>query len=144
MFAVVVGPALARLSPQSSGEFFVKVVPRVARFFQIAAASTILFGLLLLYDFTNGNFGLLSPSSSFGLNLTIGLSVGFIAFLMSEFVAVPPLQKVIRIIREMQSSGQHQPPLELPKAIRKATITANLTVLLLLLSLVFMVFAGFY
>ncbi|MGD0146149.1 MAG: hypothetical protein ABSB53_04775 [Nitrososphaerales archaeon] len=48
------------------------------------------------------------------------------------------------MIKEMQSSGQHQPPAELPKTIRRATITANVTVLLLILALIFMVAAGFY
>jgi uncharacterized membrane protein len=48
MFAFVVGPALAKLSPPSSGEFLVKVVPRVVLFFQISAGTTILFGVLLL------------------------------------------------------------------------------------------------
>ncbi len=54
MFVFVVGPALAKLSPPSSAEFLVNVAPRVARFFQISAASTILFGALLLVD-GNGN-----------------------------------------------------------------------------------------
>ncbi len=145
MFAFVVGPALAKLSPPSSGEFLVKVAPRVARFFQIMAGSTILFGVLLLYSLDpNGGFRILSLSSSFGLNLTIGLSIGLIAFLISDFVAVPPLLKAVRIIREMQASGQHEPPAEFPKTLRRATITANLTVLLLILTSVFMVAAGFY
>ena len=68
MFAFVVGPALSRLSPASSGEFLVKVVPRVVLFFQVLAGLTILFGVLLLYNM--GGFGLLSPSTSYGLDLT--------------------------------------------------------------------------
>ncbi len=142
MFAFVVGPALAKLSPPSSGEFLVKVAPRVARFFQIMAGSTILFGVLLLYNL--GGFELLSLSSFYGLDITIGLAIGFTTFLISEFVSVPPLLKAIKMIREMQASGQHQPPAEFPKTLRRATITANLTVLLLILTSVFMVAAGFY
>ncbi len=90
MFAFVGGPGLAKLSPPSSGEFLLKVVPRVVRFFQIAAGSTILFGILFLYSFSNGHVEeILSFSTSFGVDLTIGLSIGFVAFLISEFVAVP-------------------------------------------------------
>jgi uncharacterized membrane protein len=145
LFAFVIGPALARLSPTSSGEFFAKVVPRISMFFRIVAGTTVLFGLLLLYTGeSNGDFGALSPSGSWGPAIMIGLSIGLVAFLISEFVAQPPLRKAIRLIKEMQSSSQHQPPAELPKTIRRATITANVTVLLLILALVFMVTAGFY
>lgn len=146
MFAFVIGPALAKLSPPSSGEFFAKVVPRVSMFFRIVAGTTVLFGVLLLYTGeSNGDFGALFPSSgSWGPAIIIGLSIGLVAFLFSEFVAQPPLRKAIRLIKEMQSSGQHEPPAELPKAIGRATLTANVTVVLLFLALVFMVSAGFY
>ncbi len=142
MFAFVVGPALAKLSPPSSGEFLVKVVPRVVRFFQIFAATTILFGTLLLYSL--GSLPLLDPSTSYGVDLTIGLSIGFVAFLISEFVAVPIQVKAINMVREMQASGQHQPPTGFPKTLKRASNTATLTVLLLILASVFMVAAGFY
>ncbi|MDA4127237.1 MAG: hypothetical protein OK452_08575, partial [Thaumarchaeota archaeon] len=72
MFAFVVGPALAKLSPSSSGEFLLNVAPRVARFFQIIAGSTVLFGVLLLYSM--GGFDLLSLSTFYGLDITVGLS----------------------------------------------------------------------
>ncbi|MDA4124222.1 MAG: hypothetical protein OK438_02035 [Thaumarchaeota archaeon] len=142
MFAFVVGPALAKLSPPSSGEFLVKVVPRVVRFFQIFAGTTILFGVLLLYSL--GSLPLLDPSTSYGVNLSIGLSIGFVAFLISEFVSVPIQVKAINMIKEMQASGQHQPPADFPKTLKRASDTATLTVLLLVLASVFMVAAGFY
>jgi uncharacterized membrane protein len=145
MFAVVVAPALAKLSPASSGEFFVKVVPRVARFFQIVAGLTILFGVLLVYvGISNGDFPGLDLSTKWGLSIIIGLSIGVVALLVSEFLAVPPLLKVIAMIKEMQASGQHQPPAELPKTLRRASLTANASVILVVLTLVLMVSAGFY
>jgi hypothetical protein len=48
------------------------------------------------------------------------------------------------MVKEMQASGQHQPPAEFPKALRRASMTATLSVLLLILASVFMVAAGFY
>lgn len=145
MFGVVVAPGLAKLSPGSSGEFFVKIVPRVIRYFQSLAGSTILFGVLLLYvGVNNGDFPAFTASSAWGLSVMIGLGLGFVAFLISEFVAVPPLKKAIRIITEMQQSDQHQPNPELPKTLKRAALTANTTVVLLILTLVFMVSAGFY
>ena len=144
MFAFVVGPGLKNLSPASSGEFLVKVVPRVVRFFQIAAGSTILFGVLFLYSFSNGDFGILSFSTHFGTYLTIGLSIGFIAFLLSEFAAVPTQMKAVRMIKGMLASGQHQPPADFPKTLKRAADLATLAVLLLILASVFMVASGFY
>ncbi len=143
MFAFVIGPALGKLSPASSGEFLLKVVPRVVRFFQIFAGTTILFGALLLYSLPGG-FSLLDPTTGYGLDLLIGLSIGFISFLLSELVSVPIQLRAIRMLREMQASGQHQPPAEFPKTLKSAADFATLTVLLLILASVFMVAAGFY
>ena len=144
MFAFVIGPALAKLSPPSSGEFLVKIVPRVVLFFQIVAASTVLFGVLLIYSLGGNSFSLLSPSHFYGLDLTIGLSIGFVAFLISEGVAVPIQLKAIKMIKNMQASGQHQPPAEFPKTLKRASDLATLTAFLLIITLVFMVAAGFY
>jgi hypothetical protein len=145
MFAVVVGPALAKLSPPSSGEFLVKVVPRVVLFFQISAATTVLFGVLLLYNILpTVDFGTMSNLKPYGLEITAGLLIGLVAFLISEFVAVPIQLRAIKMIREMQASGQHQPPAEFPKTLKRAADTATLTVFLLILASVFMVAAGFY
>ena len=145
LFAVVIAPSLAKLSPPSSGEFFVKVVPRVSLIFRIVAGTTVLFGVLLIYTgISNGDFPAFSLSSTWGASIAIGLSIGLIAFLNSEFVAQPPLRKVIRLLKEMQASGKHEPPAELPKTIKRAALTANTTVILLIITLIFMVSAGFY
>ncbi len=76
--------------------------------------------------------------------MMIGLSVGFVAFLISEFVAVPIQVRAINMIKEMQASGQHEPPADFPKTLRRASSLATLTVLLLILASIFMVAAGFY
>lgn len=145
MFAMVVAPALSKLSPASSGEFFVKVVPGIARFFQITAGTTVLFGVLLLYaGMSNGDFGALTLSSNWGVSVFLGLAIGFVAFLIAEFAAVPTFKKAVKLIKEMQASGQHEPPAELPKTIRRASLMARATVGLLFLASVFMVSAGFY
>jgi uncharacterized membrane protein len=143
MFAFVVGPELKNLSPASSGEFLVKVIPGVIRFFQTASRTTILFGILLLYKFSNGDFGILSFGTSFGAVLTVGVSLGFIAFLISEFVAVPAQMKAVRMIKEMLASGQHQPPADFPKTLKVGTDLSTLVVFLVILASVFMVASGF-
>ncbi|MCI4347679.1 MAG: hypothetical protein L3J97_03560 [Thermoplasmata archaeon] len=142
LFGFVISPALARLSPSSSGEFLVRVAPGVGRFFAVVAALTILFGALLLYNI--GGFGLLSFSTTYGINLSIGVAFALAAFVVSEVVAIPLLFRAIRMVKDMQASGQHQPPAEFPRTMRLVNLTATLTVVLLILTSIFMVGAGFY
>ena len=142
LFGFVIAPGLAKVSPSGSGEFLVMIAPRVGLFFQIIAGLTILFGALLLYNV--GGFGLLTLSTTYGLNLSIGVTLALVAFVVSEFIAVPTLFKAIRMIKAMQASGAHQPPAEFPRAMKIANGTAMLTVILLILTSVFMVGAGFY
>jgi len=144
MFAFVVGPALRTLSPPSSGEFLVKVVPKVVRFFRISAGGTVLFGLLFLYSFSGGDFSILSFSTHLGAELTIGVSIGLIAFLTAEFVAAPRQVKAVNVIKEMMAAGQHQPPADFPRTLKRAADSALVTVILLILTSVFMVASGFY
>jgi len=144
MFGFVIGPALAKLSPTASGEFFTKVVPRVLRFFQIVPGLAIFFGLLLLYTFTNGDLSKMSPTNSWGLQITIGMTIGLVAFLNGELLAVRYFHKVVEMIRQASSSGGQGPPADFFKTLNKARMSATVTVLLLIIALVFMVGSGFY
>ncbi len=144
MFGFVIGPALSRLSPPASGEFFKKVVPRVLRFFQIVPGLAILFGLLLLYAFTNGDLSLVSPTSSWGFKIILGMTVGLIAFLTGELLAVRYFYRAIGMMGQAPSAGSQGPPTELLATLKKARISATVTVLLLVVALVFMVGSAFY
>lgn len=142
VFAFVVAPALSKLTPSGSGEFTVKVLPSVIRFFQATAGLTVVFGLALLFNM--GGPSLLSLSNSYGLNLSLAVTFALAAFIMSEFVGAPALLKVVRMARAALTSPTHAPPPEFPKALRMADLTGRATVVLLLITLVFMVGAGFY
>lgn len=142
MFGFVIAPALARLSPASSGEFMVKVVPRVARFFQASAGLTIVFGFLLLYNL--GGMSLLDLSTSYGVDLTVGMGAALAGFLVSEFVTSPILLKAVRLVRESMASPAHQPSPELPRTMRLVSLTSIVTLILLLVAFTGMVGAGFY
>jgi len=142
MFGVIIAPMLSKFSPPASGEFLVKVGPRVALFFQVVAGTTLLFGLLLLWNV--GGFGLLDPSTTYGLELTIGVTFALLAFVVSEFFSVPPLLKAVRLVKEMMASGRHEPPAELPRTLRIAGLTATITLGLLIVTSMFMIAAGFY
>lgn len=143
MFGFVIGPALSRLSPPASGEFFKKVVPRILRFFQIVPGLTILFGLLLLYAYTDGNLSVVSLGNSWGLKITLGMTIGLIALLNVELLAVPYFHKAMRIVGQAPSAGSQGPPAELLATLRKARISATVTVFLLIIALMFMVGSAF-
>jgi hypothetical protein len=143
LFGFVISPALAQLSPPASGEFLKKVVPSVLRFFRIVPSLTILFGLLLLYAYTNGDLSIVSQTSSWGLKIALGMTTGLIALLLAEFLAIPSLQKAIRIVGQVPQPGSKGPPPELLAALNKARISSIAGVLLLILTLAFMVGAAF-
>ncbi len=48
------------------------------------------------------------------------------------------------MIKEMQAAGQHQPPPDFGKTLKMASNTATLSVVLLILTSIFMVASGFY
>lgn len=145
MFGMVIAPALAKLSPGSSGEFFLKIGPRVVRFFQIVAGSTVLFGVLLAYvGISNGDFPGISWSTTWGVSITMGIAFGAAAFVVAELLAVPALNRVVKVIAGMQGGAQQGPPTELMKALARAKLTANAALGLLVLAFVFMITAGFY
>jgi Na+(H+)/acetate symporter ActP len=142
VFAFVVAPALRKLSPASSGEFLLKVVPNVVRFIQIFAGLTILFGFLLLYNL--GGSSLLSGSGFYSVDLSIGIVLALAAFFLAEFVSAPLQLKAVQMVRDMTASGAHQPPAECPRTLRRASMSALLTVTLLILTSICMIGAGFY
>lgn len=143
LFGFVIGPRLAKLSRPASREFVLGVVPGILRFFQVIAGATILFGLLLLYNMTNGDFSQLSYSSVWGRSLLLGMATGLVAFVLSEAVTVRAFQKVVALNGRMLPDGSEVPP-ELPPAVGRAQRLALANTVLLVVTLGFMVSAGFY
>lgn len=146
MFGFVIAPYLAKLSPPGPAEFFVKIVPRVSVFFRVVAGTTILFGLLLfIAGVENGDFPSYSLSSAWGIGITIGMVFGILAFLNSEFVAQPPLKKAMKMFNELLAPGHQGPPSpDLPATLKRAALTARITVFLLILAMSFMIAAAYY
>jgi len=134
LFVSVLAPGLRALSPMANLEFLSKVGPRAARFFIGTATSTIVFGLALLASLP----GLATTS------IYAGLSIGLVAYLDAMLVAVPAFRKADHMAQEMLASGQAGPPSpEFVKALRRGGIGVATVVVLLVITLVFMVYAGF-
>ncbi len=134
LFVSVVGPGLRSLSPTARIEFLSKIGPGATRFFIGSSTATIVFGLGLLFSF----------SGAFSTTMTAGLALGLIAYLDAILVAIPALRKADHLAKEMLASGQAGPPSpELAKALKRGGIGVATVVVLLVITLMFMVAAGF-
>jgi hypothetical protein len=134
LFVSVVAPGLRSLSPTARLEFLSKVGPRAIRFFIGSSTATIVFGLALLFSFPG----------VFGTTITAGLTLGLIAYLDAMLVAIPSLRKADHLANEVLAGGQAGPPSpELAKALKRGGIGSATVVVLLVITLMFMVTAGF-
>ena len=141
-FLITIKPTLAKFSPQASGEFILKVMPRFTRSVQILSALTLTFGPLLAYTMNDGppnQFNLISPWS---ICIVIGAAIGITAFLVVFLLLTPTASKLVSIIRQMQKNPQQPPPAELKKLQKRLAIIPPLAVTLLLTTEVFMVAAA--
>jgi len=141
-FLITVKPTIAKFSPQASGEFIVKVMPRFTRSVQILSALTVTFGPLLAFTMNDGppnQFNLVSPWS---ICIVIGASIGITALLVVFLLLTPTAGKLVRIIRQIQQNPQQPPSDELKLLQKRLAIIPPLAVTLLLSTEVFMVAAA--
>ncbi len=65
-------------------------LPRMARFIQITATLTIVFGVLLALSISNGNLSFFfSSNNSLGLRITIGAILGLIVYVLVFALLTP-------------------------------------------------------
>jgi len=141
-FLVSIKPSLAKLSPQSSGEVILKMMPRFTRSIQVFSVLTLTFGPLLALTMNDGPpnaFNLVSPWSIF---VTAGACTGIFMLFFVFLVFTPTAGKMIQLIQQMQQNPQQPPPAELPKIQKRLAIIPPIGVSLLLLAEVFMVAAA--
>jgi len=141
-FLVSIRPSLGRLSPQASGEFVLKVMPRFVRSVQVFTVLTLVFGPLLAYTMNDGppnQFNLVSPWSIF---VTIGASVGITMFFVVFFLFTPTANNLVRVIKQMQQNPQQPPPTEFSVLQKRLAMIPPLGVTLLFLAEAFMVTAA--
>ncbi len=143
MFGFIIAPQIGQLSPQSSREFFVRVAPRVLRFFYVVPGLAIVFGLLLVYNMTGGDWSMLSPSTAWGFDVSLGMAFALSAFVVGEVGASPALHRLIRVMESVGTPGGPGPE-QIPPAVRRARLLATASLGLLFITVVFMVGAGFY
>ncbi len=141
-FLVSIKPSLAKLSPQSSGEVILKMMPRFVRSVQAFSILTLTFGPLLALTMNDGPpnaFDLVSPWSRF---ILAGASTGIFMLFFVFLVFTPTAGKLVRLIEQMRQNPQQPPPAELPKLQKRLAWIPPVGVTLLLLAEVFMVSAA--
>jgi uncharacterized membrane protein len=139
VFRIVVTPIMPKFSAQTRAELVVKLFPTFVTGVVIFAASTGLFGILHLVASSieePPHFSLILPW------IGIGASIAVVVFLLALFVAYPSIKAMSRIILNMQAKKEQQPPPEFAKYQKRVAMVANVALILLLATLVFMVWAG--
>ncbi len=140
-FAFILGPGLGKLSPPTQLEFFSKLGKKSVRYFQGTSTATVLFGLVLVYVYTQGDPNSLM-SSTFGQVLLVGITLGLVAYIDAIFLTSREFMKAYKIISEMKGPPQG-PPTELMAAMKKGGMGALIGTLILIVTVLFMVMSGF-
>ncbi|MBI3841296.1 MAG: hypothetical protein HY297_05035 [Thaumarchaeota archaeon] len=141
-FLVVLGPGLRGLSPPASLEFMAKVGGKAVRYFMGSATATIVFGLVLLYVVIDGDFSSLG-TAGFGTTISIGFTIGFIAYLDAALLTGRKFTKANKLAIELMKNPPQGPPTELIQLMKEGGQGALIGTVLLFIAAVFMVTAGF-
>jgi len=137
----VLGPNLAKLPPPASLAFNAKILPRITRFIEMMAASTLLFGFLLLYALTGGDASYFTTPE--GMILSAGIGLALVAAVVAVGVTIPSFNKVGAIANQLLEGGQQAPPPELKKYLTRAKRGSLVAFVLLLVVVAAMVAAGY-
>ncbi len=141
-FLVSLRPSLRKFSPQASGEFVLKTMPRFLRSVQSFTVLTLVFGPLLAYTMNDGppnQFDLVSPWSIF---VTIGASIGIVMFFVVFLLFTPTANGLVQVVKQIQENPQQPPPPKFFALQKRLAMIPPLGVTLLLLAEVFMVSAA--
>ena len=140
LFAMVVGPTIGDLTPATSGEVVVKMLPKYLRFLVIFTVVTPVLGLVTALSSLNGDFSILAPNSTFGDWMSAGALLSLISWVVTFGVVYPTGKRIIRITEEVVENQTPQPP-GLPKLAMRLKISSGIGLALLIAVLITMVAA---
>lgn len=140
--ALALGPNVSKMSAGSAREFNAKVLPKLVNFMQASIGSTIIFGLLLLYFFSNGDFSWLSATIQ-GNEVSAGMVLAFATAVIAWGFTIPPFKRVSKLSAAVAGDGPQAPPPEMMAYAKRARLGSTVGVVLLLIALATMVAAGF-
>lgn len=138
VFGMVIGPTLPKLSGPARGEFFMKVAPSYIRYVEVFSIVTLVFGVAMVAVLANGNFSIMSPSTSFGLYISIGALLALVAMGVALAVIIPSAHRMVKITESMMKNPGPPPP-ELAAAANRLKVGSTAGMVLLILVTIFMV-----
>lgn len=132
LFVSTLAPATKLLSRSAYLEYLATVTPRMSRFFFMVATSAVVFGVALLLTIPD-----------FSPYIGVGIATGAAAYI-AMLADVRTAAKVSHIAGEMVKGGQTGfPSAELARELRMIRIGTVSTVVLLVVTLMFMVYSGY-
>ena len=141
-FRLVLTPLMPKLSAPTRGELVVKLFPKFVVTVISFAGMTVVFGILLTFTFISTDPIQYSLSNSWGMKVVFGASLALVVFLLGLFVTLPTVKKLGGILTEMQAKNQQQPPPEFAGLQKRVAMVANVGLILLAITLIFMVSAA--
>lgn len=143
VFAFVIGPSLAKMSPQARLEFFAKAAPRYLRYVELFTLLTIIFGVAMVAVLADGDTSILSLDTTFGVAIAVGATLAVVAVGLAMGVIVPTARKISEISKQLLEKPGPPPP-ELPALSNRLKVSSAVGLVLLILVTIMMVAAATY
>lgn len=140
--AMVLGPSTRELPPPSRRDLVLRLFPRFIRFVTIFATLTLLFGVLLGLALMSDGSDILSPSTAWGLRITIGATLALVAYGLAMALGLRSAKKIVELVQKAQQDQQQAQAPELAKLTARLRLTAVIVTVLLSASLILMVAAA--
>ena len=141
VFGMVVAPLLPSFNPATRGEVVLKLFPKYVRYSEVFASMTVVFGVLLALAYSGGDFTMFSPSTTWGLFITIGATIAIATLGLALGVIAPAAHRLVRLTESaVKSPGP--PSSDLLKTSGRLKMSASIGLVLLILVLVCMVAAA--
>ncbi len=132
VFAIVIGPSLSKTSPQARMEFFAQVMPKYIAYVRVFSIVAVLFGVAMVLVIADGDYSIMSPSTTFGLFISAGALLALVAIGLAMSVILPTATKISRISQKLlESPGQPPPEMAALSKRLRGSSTAALVILIL-------------
>lgn len=134
VFGMVIGPLLPSFNPATRGEVVLKLFPKYIRYSEAFSLMAVIFGAVLALAISGGDFSKLSPTTTWGLFITVGAIFALSALGMAFGVIAPAAHKLVHLTENaVKNPGPPSPDLMKTSARLKTSATIGLVLLILVL-----------
>jgi len=101
VFGMIIGPSMPTFTPTTRSEFVLKVLPKYVSYVEVFILATPLIGIALALSISNGSFSVFSPSTRFGMVISVGVGLVVVAWVIA-FGAVTPAAQLQTAAKTMR------------------------------------------